>query len=311
MEEGVHEPVLQEAAVAALGLAPDSRVVDATLGRGGHSARILDELGPAGRLLALDRDPQAVAAGGERFGDDSRVTVAHYPFSQLGAALAEAGWAAADAVLADLGVSSPQLDEAARGFSFRADAPLDMRMDPGSGPTAAEWLAEVATAELERVLRDYGEERYARRVARAVSDAAAAGKLATTGALAEVVRKAIPGRGEANKDKATRTFQAVRMAVNDEIGELDAFLEAATQGLCPGGRLVVIAFHSVEDRRVKRFIREAARECICPPELPVCQCNKVVRLRPVGKPVRPDDSERARNVRARSAIARVAEKAGA
>jgi 16S rRNA (cytosine1402-N4)-methyltransferase len=301
---------MADAMIAALGLSPESRVVDATLGRGGHSARILAELGPQGRLLALDRDPQAVAEGGERLGADPRVMLIQQPFSRLGEALASAGWGAADAVLADLGVSSPQLEEAGRGFSFRAEGPLDMRMDTDSGQTAARWLAETPSAELERVLREYGEERHARRVARAIASALAEGALRTTTDLAEVVRAAVPGKGEPGKDKATRTFQAVRMAVNDEMGELDAFLEAATGVLRPGGRLAVIAFHSVEDRRVKHFIREAARECICPPELPVCRCDKAVRLRPVGKPLKPDAAEQQRNPRSRSAIARVAEKVG-
>ncbi|HKJ72189.1 MAG TPA: 16S rRNA (cytosine(1402)-N(4))-methyltransferase RsmH [Gammaproteobacteria bacterium] len=307
-----HEPVLARRAVEALRPESAERVVDATFGRGGHSRRILAHLGGDCALLALDRDPEAVAFGERAFGDDPRFRMRRLPFSRIGEAVAEAGWDdGVDGVLADLGVSSPQLDDPARGFSFREQGPLDMRMDPDSGPTAAEWLAAVAPAELERVLRQYGEERYARRVARAILAARDAGGLRTTGDLAEVVRGAVPGRGERSKDKATRTFQAIRMAVNAELEELEAFLAAAVAVLRPGGRLVVIAFHSLEDRAVKRFIREEARDCVCPPDFPVCRCDKVARLKPVGKPLRPDAEERAANPRARSAIARVAERLAA
>ncbi|KPV39505.1 16S rRNA methyltransferase [Thiohalorhabdus denitrificans] len=305
-----HLPVLAEAAVDALRPGPDRRLVDATYGRGGHARLILDRLGETGELLALDRDPEAVAHGRAEFASDPRFRILRHPFSRIGPAVAEAGWTeGVDGILADLGVSSPQLDDAARGFSFREEGPLDMRMDPGAGPSAAEWLREVDPGELERVLREYGEERHARRVARAIL--AARERLATTGDLAEVVRAAVPGRGEPGKDKATRTFQAVRMAVNDELGELEAFLEAAVEVLRPGGRLVVIAFHSLEDRMVKRFIREEARDCVCPPDFPVCRCDKAARLRPVGKPLRPGPEEREVNPRARSAIARVAERLAA
>jgi 16S rRNA (cytosine1402-N4)-methyltransferase len=311
-DQAEHLPVLAERAVDALRPESAVRVVDATFGRGGHSSRILARLGPQGALLALDRDPEAVAYGERALGGDRRFAIRRMPFSRMGEAVAEVGWDdGVDAVLADLGLSSPQLDDPGRGFSFRESGPLDMRMDPDAGVSAAEWLAAVAPAELERVLRDYGEERFARRVARAIVSAREAGPLTTTAELAEVVRAAVPGRGEPGKDKATRTFQAVRMAVNGELEELDAFLAAAVEVLRPGGRLVVIAFHSLEDRAVKRFIREEARDCVCPPEFPVCRCAKVARLKPVGKPLRPDDDECTANPRARSAIARVAERLAA
>ena len=307
-----HRPVLEDAAVAALAPAADARLVDATFGRGGHSARLLTDLGSDGALLALDRDAEAVEHGRTRFGADPRFRIRQLPFSAIAEAVAAEGWTAGvDGILADLGVSSPQLDRAQRGFSFREEGPLDMRMDATRGPTAAEWLATVTEAELVRVLADYGEERHARRVARAILAAREAGQLATTTDLAETVRAAVPGRGERGKDKATRTFQAVRMAVNDELGELDGFLAGALSALRPGGRLVVIAFHSLEDRAVKRFIRDEARECVCPPDFPVCRCDKVARLRAVGKPVRPSEAECDTNPRARSAIMRVAERLAA
>ena len=304
--------MLEDAAVAALAPAADARLVDATFGRGGHSARLLTELGGDGALLALDRDAEAVEYGRTRFGADPRFRIRQLSFSAIAEVVVAEGWTAGvDGILADLGVSSPQLDRAQRGFSFRAEGPLDMRMDATRGPTAAEWLATVTEAELIRVLADYGEERHARRVARAILAAREAGQLATTTDLAETVRAAVPGRGERGKDKATRTFQAVRMAVNDELGELEGFLAGALAALRPGGRLVVIAFHSLEDRAVKRFIREEARECVCPPDFPVCRCDKVARLRAVGKPVRPSEAECETNPRARSAIMRVAERLAA
>ena len=311
-EQPEHRPVLAQEAVDALRPESAARVVDATFGRGGHSQRILARLGGEAALLALDRDPQAVAFGEDAFGRDPRFAIRRTPFSRIDEAVAAVGWDdGVDAILADLGVSSPQLDDAGRGFSFRETGPLDMRMDPEAGQSAADWLAAVAPAELERVLRDYGEERFAKRVARAIVAAREAGGLRTTGDLAEVVRAAVPGRGEPGKDKATRTFQAIRMAVNAEPEELAAFLAASVRVLRPGGRLVVIAFHSLEDRAVKRFIREEAQDCVCPPDFPVCRCDKVARLKPVGKPLRPGAEECEGNPRARSAIARVAERLAA
>lgn len=301
-----HAPVLGAQALDALDLERDGCVVDATFGRGGHTQRILDRLGPEGQVLAMDRDPQAIAAGQQAFSGEERLHLWQGAFSRLGEAVAEMGWAGVDGILVDLGVSSPQLDEAERGFSFRKAGPLDMRMDPASGMSARDWLSGVDAAELERVIREYGGERYARRVARAILAARSAEGLESTLELAEVVREAIPGRGEPGKDKATRTFQALRMAVNAEPDELEAVLTAAVEALRPGGRLVVIAFHSVEDRIVKQRIRHEAAACVCPPELPVCRCDKTARLESVGKPMRPGEAESRANTRARSAIARVA-----
>ena len=311
-EDQEHKPVLAEAVVAALEPVSRGRIVDATYGRGGHAHLLLDRLGTEGALLALDRDPEAVAAGRTALGGDPRFRIMHLPFSRIRQAVDEAEWEdGVDGVLADLGLSSPQLDVPGRGFSFRHAGALDMRMNPEEGPTAGEWLDRVEAGELQRVLREYGEERHAKRVARAILAAREAGRLRTTADLAETVRAAVPGRGEPGKDKATRSFQAIRMAVNDEPGELEAFLAGAVAVLRPGGRLVVIAFHSVEDRIVKRFIRHEAADCVCPPDFPVCRCDKVARLRPVGKPLRPSAAEQAGNPRARSAIARVAERLAA
>lgn len=311
-ENADHRPVLAEAVVTALSPAPEARLVDATFGRGGHAERLLGCLGPEGALLALDRDAEAVAHGRTHFAGEPRFRIRQSPFSAIAEAVAAEGWTeGVDGILADLGVSSPQLDRPERGFSFREEGPLDMRMDATTGVTAAQWLATVSEQELVRVLREYGEERHARRVARAILTARASGRLETTTDLADTVRAAIPGRGERGKDKATRTFQAVRMAVNAELAELDGFLAGAVAALRPGGRLAIIAFHSLEDRAVKRFIREEARDCVCPPDFPVCRCDKVARLRPVGKPVRPSEDECRGNPRARSAILRVAERLAA
>lgn len=304
-----HRPVLAEEALAALALEPGNRAVDATFGRGGHARRLLDRVGDEGEVLALDRDPEAIAQGREAFSGDPRLHLRQLAFSRIREAVAELGWAeGVDAVLADLGVSSPQLEDPARGFSFRRGGPLDMRMDPTTGLSLEQWLEETTAADLEAVLREYGEERHARRVARAIVAARDAGGIGDTADLAEVVRGAVPGPGERGQDKATRTFQALRMAVNREPEELAAFLRGAVTVLRPGGRLAVIAFHSLEDRAVKRFIRGEAAECVCPPDFPVCRCDQRPRLKPVGKPLRPEEDERATNPRARSAICRVAER---
>jgi 16S rRNA (cytosine1402-N4)-methyltransferase len=300
-----HQPVLREEAVAALRVRPDGTYVDATFGRGGHSRAILARLGPAGRLLALDRDPEAVAAAASI--GDPRFAIRHAPFSQLAQALAEAGIATVDGVLFDLGVSSPQLESAGRGFSFRADGPLDMRMDPTRGESAAEWLARADEAELRGVIENYGEERFARPIAKAIAAARARGGLRTTVELAGVVAAAVRTR-ERGKDPATRTFQALRIHVNQELAELSLALPAARDALAPGGRLVVISFHSLEDRIVKRFLRDEARPQL-PERLPVKASEMPQpRLTIVGRPVRPAAAEVNANPRARSACLRVAEK---
>lgn len=305
MSDG-HVSVLLEGAVDALKLRPDGVYVDATFGRGGHSRLILSRLGAGGRLLALDRDPAAVASA-QTWRDD-RFEVAHMPFSRLAEALRERGIDAVDGVLFDLGVSSPQLDEAARGFSFRHDAVLDMRMDTSAGMTAADWLNQAPEEEIARVVRDYGEERFARQVARAVVAERARAPLTSTRQLAVLVAGAVRTR-ERGQDPATRTFQAVRIFINGELEEIEAALPRAVDCLRPGGRLVVISFHSLEDRMVKRFMRGEAEGEKLPPEIPVT----ADRLRPgrltlIGRAVRPDADECARNPRARSAVMRVAER---
>ena len=289
-------------------LAPQSggTYVDATFGRGGHSRAILAQLGPEGRLIAFDRDPVAIAAGSRI--EDPRFELVHAPFSAFAEALAERGVDKVDGVLLDLGVSSPQLDEAERGMSFRFDAPLDMRMDTTRGLTAAEWLAEAPVADITRVLREYGEERFAYEIAKAVVAARAGGHVATTGQLAALVEKTVRTR-EPGQHPATRTFQALRICVNQELEELSLVLPQVVAALAPGGRLVVISFHSLEDRIVKRFMRDASRPPQLPARLPVRAADlPKPKLALVGKPVWPSDDEVAANPRSRSAVMRIAER---
>ena len=306
MSGGSHIAVLLGEAVEGLKVRSDGCYVDCTFGRGGHSRMILARLGREGRLLALDRDPQAVAAGGEI--DDRRFRILHGRFSRLAALAAQAGIAAADGILLDLGMSSPQVDDPARGFSFRYDAPLDMRMDPGAGITAAEWLARAPEREIREVIRSYGEERFAKPIAAAIVAARARGPVGTTRELAALVAKAVPAR-QPREDPATRTFQAVRIHVNQELEELSLALPQCLELLAPGGRLVVISFHSLEDRIVKRFLRDNARADRLPPRLPLrARELPPPPLKLVCRPVRPAAAETAANPRARSAVMRVAEK---
>jgi 16S rRNA (cytosine1402-N4)-methyltransferase len=307
-----HRTVLAAPAVEHLVTDPDGVYVDATFGRGGHSRLILARLSASGRLIALDRDPEAAAAATAIV--DPRFHSVHTRFSQLSATLAAMGVTRLQGLLLDLGISSPQIDAAERGFSWRADAPLDMRMDTTRGVRAAEWLASASAEELTRVIREYGEERFAASIAKAiVARRNAGGAVATTGELAAVVAGAIPfrGRRDAAQHPATRTFQAVRIHVNEELEELALVLEQAVTLLAPGGRLVVISFHSLEDRLVKRFIdrhahpeRELARLPLRSAELPQPQLRGIAR-------VRPDAAEVAANPRARSAVMRVAERTAA
>ncbi|MEW5771005.1 MAG: 16S rRNA (cytosine(1402)-N(4))-methyltransferase RsmH [Pseudomonadota bacterium] len=301
-----HVTVLLDEAVEALAIRPEGVYVDATFGRGGHSRAILARLGERGRLISLDRDPAALAAGAAL--RDARFHLVHAAFSGLDEAVREQGLEQVDGVLFDLGVSSPQLDEAERGFSFRFDAPLDMRMDTSRGMTAAEWLNQAPEEEIARVVRDYGEERFARQVARAVVKARAERPLATTRQLATLVAGAVRTR-ERGQDPATRTFQAVRIFINRELEELEAALPQAVGVLRPGGRLVVISFHSLEDRMVKRFMRGEAEGEKAPPEIPLtADALRPGRLRLIGKAVRPGEAECRANPRARSAVMRVAER---
>jgi 16S rRNA (cytosine1402-N4)-methyltransferase len=301
-----HAAVLRDEAVDALRVRVDGCYVDCTFGRGGHSRVILARLGPAGRLYALDRDPQAIAVG--RAIDDSRLTLIKTAFSGVRQALAAHGVIAVDGVLLDLGVSTPQLDQPERGFSFRAEGPLDMRMDPTEGESAAEFLARASEREIGEVIGDYGEERFAKQIARAVVAARARGPLRTTRELAAIVAAAVRTR-EPHQDPATRTFQALRIHVNQELEELSLVLAASVELLATGGRLVVISFHSLEDRMVKRFIREQSRPGAIPDRLPLRAAEMPpARLVAVGKPVRASAQEVAINSRARSAVLRVAER---
>ncbi len=306
MSAAAHVTVLLNEAVEALAIRPDGVYVDGTFGRGGHSRAILARLGERGRLIAFDRDPVAVAAGVAM--QDPRFELVHAPFSDFSEALAERGVERVDGVLLDLGVSSPQLDEAERGMSFRFDAPLDMRMDTTRGVTAAEWLAEAPVADITRVLREYGEERFAYEIAKAVVAARTGGHVATTGQLAAIVEKAVRTR-EPGQHPATRTFQTLRMCVNQELEELSLVLPQVVAALAAGGRLVVISFHSLEDRIVKRFMRDESRPPQIPARLPVRAADlPKPRLGLVGKPVRPSDAEVAANARSRSAVMRIAER---
>ena len=301
-----HLTVLLQEAVDALDIDPAGTYVDGTFGRGGHSRAILERLGPEGRLLALDRDPQAVAVA--RAINDKRLTMLHHRFGDLAEAVQQAGIDAVDGVLLDVGVSSPQIDEGGRGFSFRFDAPLDMRMDTTQGETAAQWLADASLEEITEVIRNYGEERFAFQIAKKVVAARSERCIATTGELAALVREAVRTR-EPGQDPATRTFQALRIHVNQELDQLALVLPQAMSVLKPGGRLVVICFHSLEDRIVKRFLRGEAEPDVLPKNLPLRSIElPQPRVRLVGKPVRASTSEISANPRARSAVMRIAEK---
>ena len=301
-----HITVLLNEAVDALAIQPDGCYVDGTFGRGGHSRAVLARLGEAGRLIAFDRDPTAIAAGGAI--NDPRFRLVHAPFSDLGESLDALGVERVDGVLLDLGVSSPQLDEAARGMSFRFDAPLDMRMDTSRGQTVAQWLATAEVGQITEVIRDYGEERFAHAIAKAVVAARAGGAVTTTGQLAALVEKAVRTR-EPGQHPATRTFQALRIFINAELEELSLVLPQCVERLTAGGRLVVISFHSLEDRIVKRFMREGSNPPPLPKGLPVREADRPApKLRVVGKPVKAGADEVKANPRSRSAVMRVAER---
>jgi len=309
VSDGSHTAVLSEQAVNGLNVRGDGVYVDCTFGRGGHSRLVLARLGRAGRLLALDRDAEAVAAGGAI--DDRRFRILQGRFSRLGELVAAAGVTQADGILLDLGVSSPQLADPARGFSFRFDAPLDMRMDASSGITAADWLGAATQSEIREVIKTYGEERFAKQIAAAIVAARARGPVGTTRQLALLVAAAVPTR-EPRQDPATRTFQAIRIHVNQELEELSLVLPQCVELLQPGGRLVVISFHSLEDRIVKRFMRGEAHPDRLPLRLPVRARELAApRLRTVGRARRPPSAEIGANPRARSAVMRVAERVGA
>ncbi len=306
MSPGSHTPVLLQAAVAGLKVRADGVYVDCTFGRGGHSRETLARLGRQGRLIAMDRDPAAIAAHGGI--DDERLKLVHRNFSGLREVLDACGVTQVDGILLDLGVSSPQLDDGARGFSFRVDAPLDMRMDTSNGATVAEWLADAPEQEIREVIRNYGEERFAKQIAAAIVAARAGHPVATTRELAGLVAKVVRTR-EPGQDPATRTFQALRIYINQELEELINVLPQCVAALAPEGRLVVISFHSLEDRIVKRFMREQSQPPRMPARLPLRAADLPhPKLSLIGKLQRPTHDEVLVNPRARSAVMRVAER---
>jgi 16S rRNA (cytosine1402-N4)-methyltransferase len=303
-----HVPVLAAEALAGLALEADGYYVDATFGRGGHTALILQALGREGGVLALDRDPQAVAAGAERFADEVRLTLVHASFADLATLVPQhARGRACRGALFDLGVSSPQLSDPHRGFSFRTDGPLDMRMDPTRGEPVSAWLARAGVDEIREVITTFGEERFARRVAQAIVEARGERPLTSTAQLAAVVARAVRTR-EPGKHPATRTFQALRMYINDEMGQLERGLAGALEVLGLGGRLAVISFHSLEDRAVKRFMQRESQLDPALARLPVVPATAQPRLKLIGRKTRPTPAELRKNPRARSALLRVAQR---
>lgn len=305
-----HVTVLLDEAVAALAVRPDGRYLDGTFGRGGHSRLLLRQLGPDGCLLGFDKDPLAIATGQALAADDGRFVVVQRSFAELGSELAERDWTGTlSGVLLDLGVSSPQLDDPERGFSFLNDGPLDMRMDPSRGVSAAEWIATASEDDIARVFKEYGEERFAKRMARAVVQRRLERPFERTADLAQVLTVANPA-WEKGKNPATRAFQGLRIFINNELGDLEAGLEAALEALEVGGRLVVISFHSLEDRIVKQFMRRHAKgeADTLPRDLPIIPERFVPRLKLLGKPKYASAEEVKGNPRSRSAVMRVAEK---
>ncbi|MCL6415919.1 16S rRNA (cytosine(1402)-N(4))-methyltransferase RsmH [Aestuariirhabdus sp. Z084] len=300
-----HETVLLHEAVSSLVTSPDGRYVDGTFGRGGHSRLILSKLDDAGSLVGIDKDPRAIATANTLAEQDGRFQIQQGSFAEIESLVG--GQVAG--VLLDLGVSSPQLDDPERGFSFLNDGPLDMRMDPERGESAAQWLARASEEDIAWVLKTYGEERFAKRIARAIVEARGASDINRTAQLAKIVSEANP-RWEKGKNPATRAFQGIRIYINSELKDLEVCLDQALELLKPGGRLVVISFHSLEDRMVKRFIRKHVKGDELPPGLPVRDDQLNKRLKSVGKAVKASADEVQRNPRSRSAVMRVAEKIG-
>ena len=308
--EYTHVPVLLQECLDGLQIRPDGIYIDGTLGRAGHSREIAKRLTAGGRLIAVDRDQAAIdAAPGRLEGLMDRVTLVHGNFSQLRDILGEIGIPGADGMLFDLGVSSPQLDDAARGFSYMQDAPLDMRMDRSAPCTAWDIVNGWSQEELKRILLEYGEERYAGLIAAAICRARADKPIETTLELSDLIRNAMPGKARREKQHpAKRSFQAIRIAVNDELGEIQRLLEQALDLLQPGGRIAVITFRSLEDRLVKNAFAGWTQGCTCPPDFPVCVCGKKPRAKRIGKSITPSEAELEQNPRARSARLRIAEK---
>ncbi len=306
-EVSSHYSVLLDESLVGLNIKPAGFYIDGTFGRGGHSRALLAQLGPKGRLVAFDQDPEAVAYAKASM-DDPRFEIVYASFAELLSVAEQAGWAGkVDGILLDLGVSSPQLDEAERGFSFMREGPLDMRMNPAVGLSAKDWLIAVEEAQLAQVLKHFGEERFAYKIARAVSHDAKAGLLNTTKDLADLVSRVVPKKDK-HKHPATRTFQAIRIAVNGELDALKQVLDASLAVLAPHGRLSVISFHSLEDRIVKQFMRDQSQVKDLFPGLPVLVATTEARLKRIGKAIFPSEQECSQNTRSRSAVLRVAEK---
>lgn len=303
-----HRPVLLDEAVAALAIRPDGVYLDGTFGRGGHSAAILAQLGPQGRLLAMDQDPQAIAAAQQKFAEDARFQIEQRNFEALQDFVTEQGLLhKVDGVLLDIGVSSPQLDDASRGFSFLRPGPLDMRMNPQAGQSAAEWLAQVDEYDLVTVLMHLGEEKFARRIAHAIVQYRQQVEINDTVQLAKIIAEAIPVKDK-KKHPATKSFQAIRIFINRELEVLEHALKAAVNVLSVGGRLAVISFHSLEDRMVKRFFRDISRGPQLPKDIPIMAKDLQQPYRVVGKAIKPGARELQQNPRARSSVLRVLER---
>jgi len=303
-----HNPVLLNEAIAGLAIKPEGRYLDGTFGRGGHSRAILDKLSAQGRLLAIDKDPAAIAKAEQDFINDERFLLRQGSFTMFREKVTELGWMGqVDGILLDLGVSSPQLDNPERGFSFLHDGPLDMRMDPEQGISAADWLMTAKEQEIIQVLKEYGEERFAKRITRAIVQAREESPLQTTRQLATIISAANP-KHEKGKDPATRSFQAIRIFINQELEDVKTCLSQVIDILKPGGRLVVISFHSLEDRIIKRFIREQVKGDDFPLDLPITHAQLNPKMKAIGKAVRASKEELNINPRARSAVMRVAER---
>jgi len=304
-----HQTVLLNEAVEALITDTSGRYIDGTFGRGGHSRKILEALSVEGQLLGIDKDPEAILSANELKAEDSRFAIYHGSFKELDMAASEQDWSGVTGILLDLGVSSPQIDDASRGFSFLNDGPLDMRMNPEKGLSAEQWIACADVKEIITVLKEYGEERFAKRIAGAIVEARESGVIDTTAKLQKIVAEANPA-WEKGKNPATRAFQAIRIKVNDELTDLEEVLETASEALEPGGRLVVISFHSLEDRMVKRFMRKKAKGDEPPAGVPIREDEIHRPFALVGKAVKPSKKEVEHNVRSRSAVMRVMEKLG-
>ncbi len=307
MTVGKHYSVLLKESIDALLVDDGGVYVDGTFGRGGHSKAILSELNASGRLIGFDKDPRAIEAGQSLHEEDSRFDIVHSSFADMKAQLVSKGLEQVDGVLLDLGVSSPQLDEAERGFSFLKDGPLDMRMDNSKGQSAAEWIAEAEAVDIARALKEYGEERFSKRIANAIVEAREEQPITGTLQLAEIVSAANP-KWEKGKNPATRAFQGIRIYINRELQDLEATLTDVLSIVKPGGRIVVISFHSLEDRIVKRFFRDQSKGKDLPKSVPVTEGMLDKKLKVLGKPIKASDSELEENIRSRSAVMRIAER---